>query len=114
MLAARVLYKKISLERRVSKRCGRVIPSEYAWGAIFGSSPDGLPVIDKARNADRIWFASYFGGNGMTFASFARAFVEGGVVAPIFSGITESNASSFPDAVRHSIEPFERNPLTDY
>ena len=41
------------------------------WAAVFGHSPDGLPAIGRAKNGDRIWIASGFGGNGITFAALA-------------------------------------------
>lgn len=45
--------------------------ADCAWSAHFGRSPDGLPALGKARNADRIWLAYGFGGNGISFASLA-------------------------------------------
>lgn len=44
---------------------------DCAWAAAFGSSPDGLPAIGRAANHDRLWLASGFGGNGVTFAALA-------------------------------------------
>jgi glycine/D-amino acid oxidase-like deaminating enzyme len=41
------------------------------WAALFGASPDGLPAIGRAANSDRVWLASGFGGNGITFAALA-------------------------------------------
>lgn len=45
--------------------------ADCAWSAHFGRSPDGLPAIGRARNADRIWLAYGFGGNGISFAALA-------------------------------------------
>lgn len=47
------------------------VPVDCAWSASFGSSPDGLPAIGRAANHERLWLASGFGGNGVTFAALA-------------------------------------------
>lgn len=41
------------------------------WAAMFGSSPDGLPAIGRARPGEHVWLASGFGGNGVSFAALA-------------------------------------------
>ena len=51
------------------------VPVDCVWAAAFGSSPDGLPAIGRARNHDRIWLASGFGGNGVTFAALAAELI---------------------------------------
>lgn len=45
--------------------------ADCAWASTFGTSPDGLPAIGRARNAERVWLAYGFGGNGISFASLA-------------------------------------------
>lgn len=47
-----------------------IVPRER-WAALFGSSPDGLPAIGRARPGEHVWLASGFGGNGVTFAALA-------------------------------------------
>ncbi len=50
---------------------GASIEPRERWAAVFGASPDGLPAIGRAANSDRVWLASGFGGNGITFAALA-------------------------------------------
>lgn len=50
---------------------------ERRWAATFGASPDGLPAIGPARNHERVWLASGFGGNGVSFASLAAEIIAG-------------------------------------
>lgn len=47
------------------------IALDCSWAATFGSSPDGLPAIGRVIGYDRLWLASGFGGNGVTFAALA-------------------------------------------
>ncbi len=49
---------------------------ERAWAATFGSSPDGLPAIGRARNMDNLWIAAGFGGNGIAFAALAAEILD--------------------------------------
>lgn len=49
---------------------------DCAWAAAFGSSPDGLPAIGRAANHDRLWIASGFGGNGITFAALGAELIS--------------------------------------
>jgi glycine/D-amino acid oxidase-like deaminating enzyme len=68
------------------------LQADCAWSATFGSSPDGLPAIGRAANADHLWVSYGFGGNGITFASLAadliaddlagRPQAEAGLFAP--------------------------------
>lgn len=53
------------------------LQADCAWSATFGSSPDGLPAIGRAANADNLWLAYGFGGNGITFASLAADLIAG-------------------------------------
>lgn len=64
---------KIKLERLVAAGS---IPVDCAWAAAFGSSPDGLPAIGRAANHERVWLASGFGGNGVTFAALGAELLE--------------------------------------
>ncbi len=63
---------------------------DCAWAAAFGSSPDGLPAIGRARNAARIWLASGFGGNGVTFAALAAE-----LITADFAGAPDRDAACF-------------------
>jgi glycine/D-amino acid oxidase-like deaminating enzyme len=52
------------------------IEVDCAWSATFGTSPDGLPAIGRAANHDRLWLASGFGGNGVTFAALGAELIR--------------------------------------
>jgi len=51
------------------------ISADCAWAATFGTSPDGLPAIGRARNGSNIWIAAGFGGNGISFAALAASLI---------------------------------------
>lgn len=51
------------------------IALDCVWGAAFGASPDGLPAIGRAVNHDRLWLASGFGGNGVSFAALGAELI---------------------------------------
>ncbi len=63
--------KARSIADNLAKLVGKPIESRERWAAVFGTSPDGLPAIGRAANAERLWLASGFGGNGITFAALA-------------------------------------------
>lgn len=69
---------------------GHEIVVDRKWAATFGASPDGLPAIGRARNHDRLWLASGFGGNGVTFAALAAE-----LLAAEFSGTPDPVAAGF-------------------
>ncbi len=52
------------------------LPVDCAWASNFGSSPDGLPAIGRSVIDTRIWLASGFGGNGITFAALAADIIS--------------------------------------
>ncbi|MBR0553267.1 NAD(P)/FAD-dependent oxidoreductase [Stakelama marina] len=66
------------------------VPVEHRWAAMFGSSPDGLPAIGRARNHDRLWLASGFGGNGVSFAALAAE-----LIAAEMDGTPDPDAACF-------------------
>jgi glycine/D-amino acid oxidase-like deaminating enzyme len=63
---------------------------DCAWAAAFGASPDGLPAIGRAANHDRLWLASGFGGNGVTFAALAAE-----LIAADLAGAADADAGCF-------------------
>ena len=63
---------------------------DCAWAAAFGSSPDGLPAIGRAANHDRLWLASGFGGNGVTFAALGAE-----LIAAAIAGAPDPDAACF-------------------
>lgn len=63
--------KAAEIEAGLRRLVGREVAPTHRWAALFGSSPDGLPAIGRARPGERVWLASGFGGNGITFAALA-------------------------------------------
>lgn len=66
------------------------IAIDRRWAATFGASPDGLPAIGRARNHERLWLASGFGGNGVSFAALAAE-----IIAADFAGRPDPVAPGF-------------------
>lgn len=63
--------KAATIAGGLSRLVGAPVEPRDRWAALFGSSPDGLPAIGRARPGERIWLASGFGGNGVSFAVLA-------------------------------------------
>jgi len=63
---------------------------DCVWSAAFGSSPDGLPAIGRARNHDGLWLASGFGGNGVSFAALGAE-----LIAAELGGAADTDAACF-------------------
>jgi glycine/D-amino acid oxidase-like deaminating enzyme len=47
----------------------------YVWAAPFGTTKDGLPIIDRMRNSERVFAVMGFGGNGITFSMIASQII---------------------------------------
>ncbi len=72
--------KAVALARRGAGLVGGPpLSPDCAWGATFGSSPDGLPAIGSVRGFERIWLAAGFGGNGVSFARLAAELIAGAI-----------------------------------
>ncbi|WP_312166840.1 FAD-dependent oxidoreductase [Phenylobacterium sp.] len=56
---------------------GGSLAPDCAWGATFGTSPDGLPALGPVRGQPRVWLASGFGGNGVSFARLGAELICG-------------------------------------
>lgn len=69
---------------------GREVHPYERWAAMFGKSPDGLPAIGRAANSERLWLASGFGGNGVSFAALAAEIVAGAL-----TGSPDADAACF-------------------
>jgi len=55
-------------------------PVAWAWGGSFASTRDGLPLIGCAPGLHpRLQFALCFGGNGITFSTYAGEMIRAGV-----------------------------------
>jgi glycine/D-amino acid oxidase-like deaminating enzyme len=66
------------------------IAVDRAWAATFGASPDGLPAIGRAANAEHLWIAAGFGGNGIAFAGLASEILSAGL-----SGKSDQDSARF-------------------
>ena len=67
--------KTAQIAHGLSALVGAEIHPRDRWAAMFGSSPDGLPAIGRARPGAHVWLASGFGGNGVSFAALAAELV---------------------------------------
>ncbi|KGX93835.1 FAD-dependent oxidoreductase [Pontibacillus halophilus JSM 076056 = DSM 19796] len=47
------------------------VRAEYAWGATFGSTHDGFPLVGPQPEFPRSFFALGYGGNGTVYATIA-------------------------------------------
>lgn len=63
--------KSAKIAGDLSTLVGAEVQPRDRWAALFGSSPDGLPAIGRARPGEHLWLASGFGGNGVSFAALA-------------------------------------------
>jgi glycine/D-amino acid oxidase-like deaminating enzyme len=63
------------IAENLGKLTGAPLEARECWAAVFGRSPDGLPAIGRTIDDDRIWLASGFGGNGITFAALAAELI---------------------------------------
>lgn len=74
---ARIAEKSGTLRAKLAAMLARDdVAIDCAWAAAFGSSPDGLPAIGRAAHHDRLWLASGFGGNGVSFAALAAELLD--------------------------------------
>lgn len=69
--------KTQAIAENLAKLVGAPVEPHERWAATFGVSPDGLPAIGRAANSERLWLASGFGGNGITFAALAAELLLG-------------------------------------
>ena len=62
----------------------------YVWAAPFGATKDGLPIIDRVRNSERVFAVMGFGGNGITFSMIASQ-----IIAAEIRGRSDPDAKLF-------------------
>lgn len=64
---------------------------DYYWGAVFGNTHDGYPIIGPQPEFPRSFFALNYGGNGTVYCTIAGELIRNFIVkgehpdAPIFS-----------------------------
>lgn len=79
--------KAARISQDLSHLAGAAIRPRERWAAMFGTSPDGLPAIGRARMGDHIWLASGFGGNGVSFAALAAELLTAALTGQHDSGL---------------------------
>ncbi|GGD01057.1 NAD(P)/FAD-dependent oxidoreductase [Pontibacillus salipaludis] len=73
---------------------------DYYWGAVFGSTHDGFPIIGPQPEFPRSFFALNYGGNGTMYCTIAAELIRDFIVkgehpdAPIFSNFRVPNKSN--------------------
>lgn len=75
----RLLYKRNLLVECVKEMFPFFtdVQAEYYWGAIFGGSRDGLPILKEDEKIPNLYYALTYGGNGTVYAMvFAKIFQE--------------------------------------
>lgn len=68
----------------------KVGSAEYRWAAPFSVTRDGLPIIDRVKDYDRVFAVMGFGGNGITFSVIAAQ-----IVAAALTGKDDPDAGLF-------------------
>jgi glycine/D-amino acid oxidase-like deaminating enzyme len=66
--------------RLLASDCGKLIPgfalrTEFTWSGIFGSTEDGMPVVDGYPGLPGAYLALGLGGNGISFSVVAAEMV---------------------------------------
>ena len=62
----------------------------YVWSAPFGTTTDGLPIIDRVPGYERVFAMMGFGGNGITFSMIGAQ-----IVAAAIAGRPDPDAGLF-------------------
>lgn len=78
------------IARKLRDTCGLRVTPERIWAAPFGTTTDGLPIIDRVPGMERVWTVMGFGGNGITFSAIAA-----GIVAAALAGRPDADAGLF-------------------
>ncbi len=86
------LMKKVAaIVEKFESLTGLVIGKPaYVWAAPFGTTKDGLPIIDRVRDSKRIFAVMGFGGNGITFSMIASQ-----IIAAALRGRPDPDAGLF-------------------
>lgn len=87
LLAPKSAAIAAKLEALTGIRIGR---PAYAWAGPFGTTTDGLPIIDRVPGCERVFAVMGYGGNGITFAMIAAQ-----IVAAAIAGRTDPDAGLF-------------------
>ena len=66
-----------TIVEKASALLGIAIPDpEYTWAAAFGTTPSGLPLIDRVPGMKNVYAVMGFGGNGITFSQIAADIIS--------------------------------------
>lgn len=73
--------KQAALTRRFRQLFPQ-IPLEVtcAWAGTFAKTPDGLPIIGRHPERERVWLALGYGGNGITFSVIAATVIRDAIL----------------------------------
>jgi glycine/D-amino acid oxidase-like deaminating enzyme len=60
----------------LQRKLGKLFPdldtaAEFTWGASFGETSTGLPIIGEIPGRKNCWAALGYGGNGITYSRIA-------------------------------------------
>jgi glycine/D-amino acid oxidase-like deaminating enzyme len=53
-----------ALETLIRELVGRLPAITHRWSGIFGTSPDGLPLVGPAPGHERVWVSRGYSGHG--------------------------------------------------
>lgn len=53
---------------------------DFTWSAVFGVTPDGLPMIGLAPGHHHVFVSMGFGGNGITFSKIAADLISAAIL----------------------------------
>lgn len=71
------------------------IEVDYCWAGPFGTTPDGLPIIDEVPGLKNVFTVMGYGGNGITFSQIASE-----IVAARIAGHSDPDTDLFAIAAR--------------
>lgn len=81
--------------KKLEQRFGHLFPGKAlnvcaAWAGVFGDTEDGLAYIGESTNHPQAYFASGYGGNGITFSVMASQ-----IIADLYLGRRNADAEIF-------------------
>ena len=93
---AKLKRKAATIARKVSDVLAiDPIEVDYCWAGPFGTTPDGLPIIDEVPSLKNVVTVMGYGGNGITFSQIASEILKARI-----EGRTDPDAELFSMAAR--------------